>query len=114
MVAAILVWGTLHSGGLIVSQRWVSQDTTDAPDFGNSLFISFSNLGITVGAALGGWSISTLGIRQLPWTGAILAGLALAAIAARLVLVRRSGSKPWWPELRKGQPEFKDRSLPSQ
>ena len=93
MVAAILVWGTLHSGGLIVSQRWVSQDTTDAPDFGNSLFISFSNLGITVGAALGGWSISTLGIRQLPWTGAILAGLALAAIAARVVLVRRSGLK---------------------
>ena len=93
MVAAILVWGTLHWGGLIVSQRWVSQDTTDAPDFGNSLFISFSNLGITVGAALGGWSISTLGIRQLPWTGAILAGLALAAIAARVVLVRRSGLK---------------------
>ncbi len=93
MVAAVLVWGTLHSGGLIVSQRWVSQDTTDAPDFGNSLFISFSNLGITVGAALGGWSISTLGIRQLPWTGAILAGLALAAIAARVVLVRRSGLK---------------------
>ncbi|WP_024819319.1 MFS transporter [Arthrobacter sp. 31Y] len=94
MVAAILVWGTLHSGGLIVSQRWVSQDTTDAPDFGNSLFISFSNLGITVGAALGGWSISTLGIRQLPWTGAVLVGLALAAIAARVVLVRRSGLKP--------------------
>ncbi|ALV45362.1 arabinose ABC transporter permease [Arthrobacter alpinus] len=90
MVAAILIWGTVHSGGLIVSQRYVGLDTADAPEFGNSLFISFSNLGITAGAALGGWSISTVGIRQLPWTGAILAGLALAVMAVRLVLVRRA------------------------
>ncbi|POH60257.1 MFS transporter [Arthrobacter glacialis] len=93
MVAAVLVWGLVHSGGLIVSQRWVGLDTADAPDFGNSLFISFSNLGITVGAALGGWSISTAGIRQLPWSGAILAGLALAAIAVRVFLLRRAELK---------------------
>lgn len=93
MVAAVLIWGALHSGGLIVSQRWVGLDTADAPDFGNSLFISFSNLGITAGAALGGWSIWTAGIRALPWTGAILAGLALAAIAARLLLTHRASSK---------------------
>ncbi|MFD4395116.1 MFS transporter [Kitasatospora sp. NPDC058478] len=84
MTAGVLLWGAVHSGGLVVSQSWLARDAQDAPEFGNSLFISFSNLGITAGSAVGGLVVSTAGARHLPWAGA---GFALAALAA--VLLRR-------------------------
>ncbi|MFD7414044.1 MFS transporter [Kitasatospora purpeofusca] len=83
-VLAVLLWGAVHSGGLVVSQTWLARDARDAPEFGNSLFISFSNLGITIGSAAGGLAVATVGARQLPWVGV---GFALAALAA--VLLRR-------------------------
>nr|BEK71195.1 MFS transporter [Kitasatospora purpeofusca] len=90
-VLAVLLWGAVHSGGLVVSQTWLARDAQDAPEFGNSLFISFSNLGITIGSAVGGLAVATVGARQLPWVGA---GFALAALAA-VLLRRRLG--PWAP-----------------
>ncbi|MFF1788962.1 MFS transporter [Kitasatospora sp. NPDC058243] len=84
MLAGVLLWGAVHSGGLVVSQSWLARDAQDAPEFGNSLFISFSNLGITAGSAVGGLVVSTAGARHLPWAGA---GFALAALVA--VLLRR-------------------------
>ncbi|MDV8008315.1 MFS transporter [Rhodococcus sp. IEGM 1318] len=88
ITVAVLVWGMVHSGGLVVSQSWMGRDSADAPEFGNSLFISFSNLGITLGTATGGLFLAHLGTRQLVWAGVILAALALATIIARLSLGR--------------------------
>ncbi|WPW29101.1 MFS transporter [Streptomyces atratus] len=88
MVVAVLVWGAVHSGGLIVSQSWLGRDAVDAPEFGNSLFISFSNLGITVGTAVGGWVLAEYGARQLAWAGGAFAIAALIAMALRLGLDR--------------------------
>lgn len=88
MTVAVLVWGMVHSGGLVVSQSWMGRDSADGPEFGNSLFISFSNLGITLGTATGGLFLAHLGTRQLVWAGVIFAALALATIIARLSLGR--------------------------
>lgn len=88
MTVAVLVWGMVHSGGLVVSQSWMGRDSADAPEFGNSLFISFSNLGITLGTATGGLFLAHLGTHQLVWAGVIFAALALATIIARLSLGR--------------------------
>ncbi|MER8084462.1 MFS transporter [Streptomyces sp. NPDC094048] len=88
MVVAVLVWGAVHSGGLVVSQSWLGRDASDAPEFGNSLFISFSNLGITVGTAVGGWVLSAYGARQLTWVGTGFAVAALLVTALRLSLDR--------------------------
>ncbi|MDI9898992.1 MFS transporter [Rhodococcus sp. IEGM 1409] len=88
MIVAVLVWGMVHSGGLVVSQSWMGRDSADAPEFGNSLFISFSNLGITLGTATGGLFLTHLGTRQLVWAGVLFAALALATILARLSLGR--------------------------
>ncbi|MEV7602975.1 MFS transporter [Kitasatospora sp. NPDC089797] len=90
MAAAVLLWGAVHSGGLAVAQGWLARDAAGAPEFGNSLFISFSNLGITLGTALAGATVTAAGPRQLPLTGAALAALALAAVLAR----RRLGPAP--------------------
>ncbi|CAN3977465.1 MFS transporter [Kitasatospora purpeofusca] len=82
-VLAVLLWGAVHSGGLVVGQTWLARDAQDAPEFGNSLFISFSNLGITIGSAGGGLVVATVGTRQLPWAGAAFALAALAAVLLR-------------------------------
>lgn len=84
MSAAVFVWGIVHSGGLVVSQAWLMTEAQDAPEFGNSLFVSFSNLGITLGSALGGWFISEWGVHQLIWSGVLFAGLAFLMILLRI------------------------------
>ncbi|WP_430332859.1 MFS transporter [Rhodococcus sp. ACT016] len=88
MVAAVLIWGVVHSGGLVISQSWMGRDAADAPEFGNSLFISFSNLGITIGTVAGGWCLEHLGTHHTVWAGVVFATLALMTIAARLSLGR--------------------------
>lgn len=84
MIAMILLWGIVHSGGLIVSQSWLMTEAQAAPEFGNSLFVSFTNLGITIGASVGGWFIGQLGIHQLMWSGIGFALLAFLLIAVKI------------------------------
>ncbi|MGW1178095.1 MFS transporter [Kitasatospora sp. NPDC002543] len=94
MLATVLLWGAVHSGGLAVAQTWLARDATDAPEFGNSLFISFSNLGITLGTTLGGTLVATTGPRHLPLAGAALAAAALATILWRRRLDPRPEPRP--------------------
>ncbi|WP_028543693.1 MFS transporter [Paenibacillus taiwanensis] len=84
MVVIVFVWGAVHSGGLVVSQAWLTTETKEAPEFGNSLFVSFSNLGITIGTSIGGWFISHLGMHQLIWSGIMFALLAFLFILLKI------------------------------
>lgn len=74
----------MHSGGLIISQAWLTTETKEAPEFGNSLFISFSNLGITIGTSIGGWFISRSGKHELIWIGIIFSLLAFLSIIIKI------------------------------
>ncbi|BBH24738.1 MFS transporter [Paenibacillus baekrokdamisoli] len=84
MIVIIFIWGIVHSGGLIVSQTWLTTESKEAPEFGNSLFVSFSNLGITLGSSIGGWTISQLGLHQLIWSGFAFALLAFLMIMIKI------------------------------
>ncbi|MDM5451643.1 MFS transporter [Peribacillus simplex] len=84
MILMVFIWGIVHSGGLIVSQTWLTTEANEAPEFGNSLFVSFSNLGITIGVSIGGWFISHLGIHQLIWSGIVFALLAFFLIMIKI------------------------------
>ncbi|WP_315794064.1 MFS transporter [Paenibacillus sp. BIC5C1] len=86
MIIMVFVWGAIHSGGLIVSQTWLTTEAQEAPEFGNSLFVSFSNLGITLGTSVGGWFIAQLGIHQVIWSGIIFGLLALVSIVVKIKL----------------------------
>ncbi|MEK8128833.1 MFS transporter [Paenibacillus filicis] len=88
MAIIVFVWGAVHSGGLILSQALLMTDAQEAPEFGNSLFVSFSNVGITVGTWIGGLFISRWGAHQLVWSGIML--LALAFI---LIIIKTAISK---------------------
>ncbi|MBE9914091.1 MFS transporter [Paenibacillus donghaensis] len=83
MAIIVFVWGAVHSGGLILSQALLMIDAKEAPEFGNSLFVSFSNVGITVGTLIGGLFISQLGAHQL-----ILSGIMLLLIAFLLIMLK--------------------------
>lgn len=86
MIGMIFIWGTVHSGGLIVSQTWLTSEAKEAPEFGNSLFVSFSNLGITIGTAIAGFTISQFGMHQLIWCGIGFSLLAFASITIKMKL----------------------------
>lgn len=83
MVGMVLIWGTVHSGGLIVSQMWLSTESREAPEFGNSLFVSFSNLGITLGTSISGWFMAEWGVHQLVWSGIICSLIAFLLIIVK-------------------------------
>ncbi|PCN43961.1 MFS transporter [Brevibacillus laterosporus] len=87
MAAVVFFWGIIHSGGLIVSQTWLMTEAKESPEFGNSLFVSFSNLGITLGTSIGGWFISQLGIHQLIWSGITFALLAFFFIMIKIKIL---------------------------
>ncbi|MGH0943960.1 MFS transporter [Bacillus mycoides] len=84
MIFIVFIWGIVHAGGLIVGQTWLISEAKEAPEFGNSLFVSFSNLGITLGTTIEGWFISNLGIHQLIWSGFIFTLLSFLLIIIKL------------------------------
>ncbi|GIP23135.1 MFS transporter [Paenibacillus sp. J22TS3] len=89
MAVIVFVWGAVHSGGLILSQALLMTDAKEAPEFGNSLFVSFSNVGITVGTWIGGLFISRLGTHQIIWSG-----IMLLLFAFILIMIKAGISKP--------------------
>jgi MFS transporter, DHA1 family, inner membrane transport protein len=89
MIGLTLLWGLLHSAGLVVSQTWVMGEAQEAPELANSLYASFSNLGITLGTTLAGWFITHFGTHNLMWIGILFAGLALFSILAKIRFMSR-------------------------
>lgn len=90
MIFVVFIWGIVHSGGLIVSQAWLISEAKEAPEFGNSLFVSFSNLGITLGTTVGGWFISQLGIHQLVWSGFIFTLFSFLLVIIKIKIFKPS------------------------
>ncbi|MDR9767063.1 MFS transporter [Shewanella baltica] len=88
MIAIIVFWGAVHSAGLLVSQTWIMDDAGDAHVFANSLFVSFSNLGITIGSAFAGWFIYKIGIENLFMVSFMFTALALVSILIKVKLYK--------------------------
>lgn len=90
MVILILIWGILHSGGIIISQSLLMAESKKAPEFGNSLYVSFSNGGIALGPIIGGSLISYLSISQISWGGIICAILSLLSILTLIIFPQKT------------------------
>ncbi|MDC9581647.1 MFS transporter [Xenorhabdus sp. PR6a] len=80
MCMQTIFWGGLHSAGLVVSQTWLMQEASEAPEFANSLYISFSNLGITIGSITGGWFLSQFGVDTIVLSSILFALMGFISI----------------------------------
>lgn len=80
MCLLTVFWGAFHSSGLVVSQTWLMREASEAPEFANSLYMSFSNLGITLGSLTGGWFIARLGTHSVVLSSVIFTLLAFVSI----------------------------------
>jgi DHA1 family inner membrane transport protein len=84
MLPICLVWGAAHSGGLIVSQFGMASSAPEAPEFATSLYISAANLGVVLGASIGGGFITAFGMAGALWGGWLFAALAVLFVIAKL------------------------------
>ncbi len=90
LIGIVALWGAVHTSGLIVSQIWLTSEAPEAPEFANSLFVSFSNLGVTIGTAVGGWLIAISGTGEIVLGGILFTALALICITLSSVLRAKS------------------------
>ncbi|ANY69404.1 arabinose ABC transporter permease [Paenibacillus sp. BIHB 4019] len=88
MVVTILFWGSLFAISNLINQYWVSSAAPEAPDFSNGLFLSCSNLGITIGTAVGGLFLSGMGTRYIVLGGILFLAFSLLAILIRMYMYR--------------------------
>lgn len=84
MVPVVVLWGILHTSGLIVSQTWLLREAGNTPEFANSLYIGFSNLGITLGAIAGGRMIRSFGVDTIIWAGIVFAAAAFITVRLKV------------------------------
>jgi predicted MFS family arabinose efflux permease len=86
MAIIIAVWGVFFTLGLNLAQYWITSAASEAPEFANGLFVSFGNLGVTVGTSIGGLFIANLGIPHVIWSGLLLLVLGFLTISLRAML----------------------------
>ncbi|KQX48784.1 MULTISPECIES: MFS transporter [unclassified Paenibacillus] len=86
MIVIIIVWGAVFTSGLIISQTWLTSEASEAPEFANSLFVSFGNLGVSLGTTSGGWFLSQMGTHQIIWSGVLFLMLAFICIGLKIRL----------------------------
>lgn len=83
MVIFTLFWGIVAGVGANITQYWILSSAPKAPDFANGLFLTSANLGVTLGAAAGGFSISELGTQNVVLVGFLSLILCLVFILLR-------------------------------
>ncbi|EDM37977.1 putative sugar transporter [Pedobacter sp. BAL39] len=62
-------WGIMYGPCFLIGVGHMVSAAPDAKEFANSLQTSFGNLGVSLGAATGGWFINYYGISITPWVG---------------------------------------------
>lgn len=92
MILIVIAWGIVLTIGLNLTQNWLTSVATDAPEFANGLFVSFTNLGITLGTYVGGLFLAHLGVHQVVWGGIIFLSLGFVSIILRTSLYDRKPS----------------------
>ncbi|WP_232817770.1 hypothetical protein [Brachyspira hampsonii] len=93
MFVISFIWGIVYGMGNNIQQYWITSALPQAPEFSNGLFISFGNLGITIGTSLGGLFITNTKINNLPICGIIFLILTFISIIIRLLINEKDVSK---------------------
>jgi MFS transporter, DHA1 family, inner membrane transport protein len=78
----LAIWGTAHAAAFVVSQIRVTRVAPQVPRLAAALNISAANLGIALGTAIGGWTLSVNGLDGLALAGIGLGMLSLGLAGA--------------------------------
>ncbi|WP_272948140.1 MFS transporter [Paenibacillus sp. A3] len=89
VTAVMLLWGAAHTSGLIVTQTLLTSEASEAPEFVNALYISFINLGVSIGSAVGGRFIAAAGIEGSLKGGILFIALTLVSMVFNIWVKRR-------------------------
>ncbi|RBH59090.1 MULTISPECIES: MFS transporter [Pseudomonas] len=93
MLLIVLIWGATHTSGLIVTQIWLTSEAPEAPEFATGIYISFINLGVTIGSTTGGWFLARLGLQGTLYSGFLFAALAVLVIAVKVLFFSGASDK---------------------
>jgi len=93
IIGLIAVWGFFHTPCFLTGQAYMIEMAPEAPEFANSISISFGNLGISVGTAVSGFSIAVYGLHIAPWVMLAFGSLALITMAIKEIFERRLSKK---------------------
>ena len=86
MIPVIFFWGMLNGIGNNIQQFWIMSAIPKAPDFANGLFISFGNLGTTIGTFAGGVILANIGTHYIIFGGIFFLVLTWISILMRNVI----------------------------
>lgn len=89
VVVLIAIWGFFHTPCFLTGQAYMIQTAPEAPEFANSISISFGNLGISLGTAISGLSIAHYGLHSAPWVMLSFGGLALVTLIIKEIMERQ-------------------------
>jgi DHA1 family inner membrane transport protein len=90
-IALFVVWGMGHTAAVALCQVRVTLAGRSAPAFAMAMNISAANLGIALGALVGGWVVEVWGVNAIGWGAA---GLALVAITLAAAMAIRGSNDP--------------------
>lgn len=88
-IGLIAIWGFFHTPCFLTGQAYMIETAPEAPEFANSISISFGNLGISLGTAISGLSIANYGLQSVPWVMLIFGGLALISFSIKEIVERQ-------------------------
>ncbi|MDP9739076.1 UNVERIFIED_ORG: putative MFS family arabinose efflux permease [Bacillus sp. B2I3] len=84
MVIITLIW--LAGIGANINQYWILSSAPEAPDFANGLFLTSANIGVTIGAGVGGFFIAQMGTQFVVLVGILSLILSLVTIFLRIYM----------------------------
>lgn len=89
VIVLIAIWGFFHTPCFLTGQAHMIETAPEAPEFANSISISFGNLGISLGTAISGLSISHYGLHSAAWVMLSFGGLALFTLGIKELMERQ-------------------------
>lgn len=84
MAIITFLWGIMAGAAGNINQYWITSAVSDAPEFGNGLFLASTNLGTTIGTTICGLCIAALGIHYVILGGILLLLLSFILITWRV------------------------------
>ncbi|GGN13737.1 MFS transporter [Dyadobacter beijingensis] len=86
MAILVILWGLVHSAGLLIANTRITSEAEEAPELASSLMVTFANAGLAVGTYLGGLVIVHAGVHSLVL---LSAGLLITALLITLLKFRK-------------------------